>query len=78
MNQEKLLQDITSLPPIAQQELIDFVAFLKLRYSQSMDEVNVKNLLSIEDEPFIGMWQDRSDMIDSSAWVRNLRQNEWK
>ena len=77
MNQEKLLQDVTSLPPFAQQELIDFVAFLKLRYGQSISQINTDNLSSIEDEPFIGMWQDRSDMIDSTAWVRNLRQKEW-
>jgi len=78
MNQEKLLRDITSLPPIAQQELIDFVAFLKLRYSQSIGQASTNDLPSIENEAFIGMWQDRSDMIDSSAWVRNLRQKEWR
>ncbi len=30
MNQEKLLQDVISLPPIAQQEVVDFIALLKL------------------------------------------------
>jgi len=78
MNQEKLLQDIISLPPIAQQELIDFIAFLKLRHSQSISEINVSNLPPIENEPFIGMWKNRSDMVDSTAWVRNLRQKEWE
>ncbi len=29
MNQQKLLQDVASLPPLAQQEAIDFIAFLK-------------------------------------------------
>jgi hypothetical protein len=33
MNQQKLLQDIESLPPLAQQEAIDFIAFLKQRYT---------------------------------------------
>ena len=29
-------------------------------------------------QPFIGMWKDREDLADSSKWVRQLRQNEWK
>ena len=28
-------------------------------------------------EPFIGMWREREDMRDSSAWVRDLRDSEW-
>jgi len=28
------------------------------------------------DEPFIGMWRDREDMQDSSAWVRRVRESE--
>ena len=77
MNQEKLLQDVVSLPPIAQQEAVDFIAFLKLRYGQSTFQKNSNDLSVIENEPFVGMWQNRSDMADSSVWVRNLRQKEW-
>ena len=77
MDQEKLLQDVTSLPPIAQQEIIDFIAFLKLRYGEFTVQNDTKSLSAIENEPFVGMWQSRSDMDDSSAWVRSLRQKEW-
>ena len=77
MNQEKLLQDVVSLPPIAQQEAVDFIAFLKLRYGQSTFQKNSNDLSVIENEPFVGMWQNRSDMADSTVWVRNLRQKEW-
>lgn len=28
-------------------------------------------------DPFIGMWKDHPDLTDSSAWVRNIRKNEW-
>ena len=28
-------------------------------------------------QPFVGMWKDRSDLADSSNWVRQLRQSEW-
>jgi len=77
VNQEKLLQDVTSLPPVAQQEAIDFIAFLKLRYSQYTFQKNTNSLSAMENEPFVGMWQNRYDMADSTAWVRNLRQKEW-
>ena len=29
------------------------------------------------DEPFVGMWEDRVDLADSSEWVQKLRQSEW-
>ncbi len=76
MNPEKLLHDVASLPPVVQQEAVDFIAFLKLRYGQCTIPKNTDNL--IEREPFIGMWQNRSDMADSTAWVRSLRQKEWE
>ena len=75
MNQQKLLQDVASLPPLAQQEAIDFIAFLKQRHMRHSLPKN--KIPSIESEPFIGMWKNRTDMVDSSVWVRNLRQNEW-
>ncbi|MBG1266876.1 hypothetical protein [Nostoc sp. WHI] len=28
-------------------------------------------------DSFIGMWSDRQDLADSSAWVRGVRDNEW-
>jgi hypothetical protein len=31
----------------------------------------------IENEPFVGMWKDREDMRDSTAWVRELRRQQW-
>jgi hypothetical protein len=32
----------------------------------------------LANEPFIGMWKDREDMKDSSAYIRNLREREWR
>lgn len=75
MNQQKFLQDVASLPPLAQQELIDFIDFLKERYTRR--SLPKQQISSIDSEPFIGMWKNRADMGDSSAWVRMLRQNEW-
>jgi hypothetical protein len=33
--------------------------------------------MGLGDEDFIGMWQDRVDLKDSQAWVRQHRQSEW-
>ncbi|MEM7534592.1 MAG: hypothetical protein AAF639_20595 [Chloroflexota bacterium] len=32
---------------------------------------------NLRDEPFIGMWRDREEMNDSTAWVREMRQSHW-
>lgn len=79
MNQEQILNNIRTLPPIAQQEVIDFIAFLRVRYADviNLSEEN-KPLDDLEDEPFIGMWKDRTDMDDSTEWVRQLREREGK
>ncbi|RMF90342.1 MAG: DUF2281 domain-containing protein [Nitrospinota bacterium] len=54
----------------------DFIAFLRLRYVQEPSE-DASTLPPLRDEPFIGMWRDRPDMANSSAWVRNVRTREW-
>jgi hypothetical protein len=32
----------------------------------------------LREDPAIGMWKDREDMEDSAAWVREVRQREWR
>ncbi len=34
--------------------------------------------LRLRDAPFVGMWKDRKEMCDSTAWVRRLRDKEWQ
>ncbi len=77
METENIVREITSLPPEAQQEVLDFMAFLKTRYAHVSAPKKVRRT-KLTDEPFIGMWRTRRDMQDSSAWVRNLRQREWE
>jgi hypothetical protein len=72
-----LVQDIASLPPEAQKQVLDFIAFLKTRYPASSRARKAKHT-KLRDEPFIGMWRDREEMRDSSAWVRRLREREWE
>jgi len=76
MTQQELLNEFLSLPTEAQRQVIDFIAFLRQKYavvepgSQSPD-------FDLINDNFIGMWSDRQDLADSSAWVRGVRENEW-
>lgn len=71
----EIAQEIDSLPPEAQKEIEDFIAFLKTRYKPVAKKRAKKARL--EEEPFVGMWKGRDDMRDSARWVRDLRQKEW-
>ena len=76
MNQEQVLREFNALPPIAQQEARDFIAFLRSKYLRKTTE-KVQSLPDVIDEPFVGMWRDRSEMTNSSNWGRNVRTKEW-
>ena len=71
-----LIKEMASLPIEAQKQVIDFIAFLKTRYSTVPVSPKTKRT-RLSDEPFIGIWQGREDMRDSTAWVRSLRHREW-
>ena len=76
MEVRNISNDIATLPPEAQRQVFDFVSFLKNRYKKNRPvkkEVRDK----IASEPFIGIWEDREEMKDSSQWVRNTRAGEW-
>jgi len=60
----KITQDINSLPPEAQRQVADFVAFLQERYT-SVPAKKTRRAKLIK-EPFVGMWKDRLDMRDST------------
>jgi hypothetical protein len=77
MEATNIVREIASLPPEAQRQVADFVAFLKARYP-SAQTVRKTRQTRLVDEPFIGMWRDREDMQDSAVWVHNLRQREWE
>jgi hypothetical protein len=76
MTKNNILSNYNSLPPEAQQQVIDFIAFLQTRY-RPVSKKRARQPSSIEDESFVGIWRDREDMHDSSAWVRNARKTEW-
>ena len=72
-----IVREIASLPPEAQKQVIDFVAFLRARYTTT-PPVRKTRRTGLADEPFIGMWRNREDMQDSTTWVQGLRQHEWE
>ena len=76
MKQDKVLSEFNSLPREAQQQVLDFITLLRSRYSPSRkDETESKSSLS--EENFVGIWRNRTDLDDSTKWVREIRTNEW-
>ncbi len=77
MEPKKIAEEIKSLPVEAQREVIDFVAFLKTRYP-AWRTIRKDRQTKLTNEPFIGMWRGREDMRDSVAWVKSLRQRDYR
>lgn len=75
MINKDILREINSLPVEAQRQIEDFVSFLRERYKKSQTKTAATS--DLETEPFVGMWRDREDMRDGSAWVRNIRETHW-
>lgn len=76
MTQQQFLQAYRSLPDEAKRQVADFVAFLQQKYQADQPEQEQLGK-RFDNEPFVGMWQDRPELEDSTAWVRQVRQTEW-
>ena len=76
MERDYVIREFDSLPPEAQRQVLDFIAFLQTRYQPTAKE-SVKSKTSIAEEKFVGIWRNRTDMQDSSSWVREIRSTEW-
>jgi hypothetical protein len=77
MNQKTIWQGLSSLPPEAQQQVMDFIAFLQTRYTAARPRKPLKPA-RLAQEDFVGMWRQREDLQDSTAWVRRERATEWE
>ena len=76
MDIQNINSEIATLPPEAQRQAFDFIAFLKSRYKIDRPvKKAVRN--KIASDPFIGIWEGRKEMKDSSQWVRNASETEW-
>ncbi len=77
-SETQILQDLAALSPDAQEQVRDFIAFLRSRQQSERPKKPTRALIALADEPFIGIWRDREDMNDSTAWVRETRKREWR
>ncbi len=77
MNLQAILNDIKTLPPDKQEEVADFIAFLKIRLGIQKAKT-FEESTPVNSSSFFGMWADREEMRDSSFWVRELRTREWE
>lgn len=76
MDRELVLEKLNELPEAAQQQVLDYIAFLYTRYSMEQSELS-HSAGDLSIEPFVGMWRDRQDMQDSTDWARKLRRSDW-
>ena len=75
IDRDDLWRQYADLPPLAQREVIDFIAFLTARLSRPAMAKPGGDVMA---EPFVGMWSDRDDIPCGADWVRELRQREWR
>ena len=76
MSTEILINKFESLTKMEKKQVLDFIEFLS-----SKNILNKRRhratIAKLEDEKFIGIWQNRDDMKDSADWVRNIRRKDW-
>jgi len=75
MSKKNILDILDQLPPSVRKEAEDFVRYLYDQYVTSKPKKSTNT--SITESPFVGMWKDREDLKDSTAWVRKQRKSQW-
>jgi KaiC/GvpD/RAD55 family RecA-like ATPase len=73
---KELEKYVSELSEDEQLELVETIIH-RLKDKKSHSPTNTMRL-SLDKESFVGMWKDRTDMKDSSAWVKNVRKEEWE
>ena len=77
MNLNELKQMYDQLPNTAKRESIRYLKNL-LAHSSKLNAYVVSPKTKITDSPYIGIWKDRKDITNSSLFVKDLRQKQWK
>lgn len=75
MENQGFYNKFESLPIEAQKQVLAFIDFLKKRYESKSKKDRERK--SITNKKFVGLWENREDLKDSSLWIRNLRRKEW-
>ncbi len=76
MDSERLWREFEALPPDRQRLVADFIPFLLARSDQTRPP-KPSSRPPLAEVPFAGIWRNRPDMEDSTAWVRAVRAREW-
>ncbi|NIA31845.1 MAG: DUF2281 domain-containing protein [Actinobacteria bacterium] len=76
MSTEILINKFEALTKMEKKEVLDFIEFLKSKNILKKRH-RWTSITKLEDEKFIGIWQNRDDMKDSTDWVRNIRTKDW-
>lgn len=67
-----LCQELTGLPPEGLRQVADTINKFKLEFDIS-PMTQPTSHSDVEEEAFVGIWDGRSDLADSSQWVRRRR-----
>jgi hypothetical protein len=70
MTHEEILRELAFLPPEGQEKAAEFIAGLREYYAR---QGSGHSQLDFGRLAFFGIWRDRAEMQDSTAWVRTLR-----
>ena len=76
MDLEEICRQLAALPPEGQRRVAELIALLQGHSKHPLRSRRVGKS-KLREEPFIGLWEDREDLRDSTAWVRDIRRREW-
>ena len=76
MGRESIVREFSSLPPEAQRQVLQFMAFLRSRYKPISARRKGKRT-ELSSEAFVGMWRDHEAILENTSWVRSIRKRHW-
>jgi len=68
---------VAEIKQLSTEEQLALLAEVAQSLRADVVQSRTKPTTKLADEPFVGMWQDRDDLADSTQWVRNVRAQEW-
>lgn len=79
MTEAQIARQVAALPHDAQRLVLDMIAALQpgVTSAKPARAVRKPKRTPLHKERFVGMWRDRADMSDSTAWVRSMRERDW-
>ncbi|MDV3002471.1 MAG: hypothetical protein N5P05_004126 (plasmid) [Chroococcopsis gigantea SAG 12.99] len=69
---EKAIKKVKQLPESEQKR----IALVLLKEVENQNFKSVSSPFVLENQPFVGMWKDRTEMRNSSEWVRQVRREQ--